>query len=436
MNVLRILWKKRAVILVLTLVFTCLGMGYTILAQVNKVSMTLSISYQGIEKGLNPDGTRFNVFEIASSEVLDRTLSKMNVPGLTVDGLRDRISIYALSPYNINEKIKEAKLEGGDYTYMPNEFSISYSQQNKFAPNHTRELLSALSESYKEVFMEKYTDKNLVLEDITIDKENYEYVEYESLYKNKIESMIEFLTKKNGENSTYQSKETQQTFGNLIYMLQNVMNVDLENLQSFIVKSKISKDPEGIVAQLGYDIDMLTLDYRRESYESTFVKETIDQYDSTVTDFVFIPTLDQSNNFYMNRTKTGLDYLADRSYDAGIEAEATRLAITEKQELIDAFSGELPQGEERGRLVAQVEALVAEIDNKLAYISDLAVRTTAEYNEYTTKDYLKFSIPEFSIKDIINLANAKQCAVYVLIGFLGSCLLVLLIKGVRKYHGA
>ena len=49
--------------------------------------------------------------------------------------------------------------------------------------------------------MEKYTDKSIVLEDIAIDKEGYEYVEYQKLYQNKIESMIEFLTKKNSENS-------------------------------------------------------------------------------------------------------------------------------------------------------------------------------------------------------------------------------------------
>ncbi len=436
MNILKTLWKKRIIIVAATLVVALLGMGYTILGQVNKVSMTLSISYQGIEKGLNPDGTKFNVFEITSSEVLNRTLSKVNVPGLTVDALKDRLNIYALSPYNINEKIKNAKLEGEDYTYIPNEFSISYSQQNKLAPNHTRELLNALSESYKEVFMEKYTDKSIVLEDIAIDKEGYEYVEYQKLYQNKIESMIEFLTKKNSENSTFQSAETQQTFGNLVYMLQNLMTIDLENLNSFIVKSKISKNPNGIVSQLGYDVDMLSLEYRRLSYESSFVKDTIDEYDSTVTDFVFIPTLDQSNNFYMNRTKTGLDYLTDRSYDAGIEAEAVRLAIAQKQALMSAFSGDIPQGEERARLAEQVDTLAKGIDEQLAYISDLAVKTTKEYNEYTTKDYLRFSIPEFSLRDIINLSNIKKGVIYAAVGFIGACLLILLIKGVRRRHGA
>ena len=214
------------------------------------------------------------------------------------------------------------------------------------------------------------------------------------------------------------------------------MTIDLENLNSFIVKSKISKNPNGIVSQLGYDVDMLSLEYRRLSYESSFVKDTIDEYDSTVTDFVFIPTLDQSNNFYMNRTKTGLDYLTDRSYDAGIEAEAVRLAIAQKQALMSAFSGDIPQGEERARLAEQVDTLAKGIDEQLAYISDLAVKTTKEYNEYTTKDYLRFSIPEFSLRDIINLSNIKKGVIYAAVGFIGACLLILLIKGVRRRHGA
>lgn len=181
---------------------------------------------------------------------------------------------------------------------------------------------------------------------------------------------------------------------------------------------------------------MLSLEYRRLSYESSFVKDTIDEYDSTVTDFVFIPTLDQSNNFYMNRTKTGLDYLTDRSYDAGIEAEAVRLAIAQKQALMSAFSGDIPQGEERARLAEQVDTLAKGIDEQLAYISDLAVKTTKEYNEYTTKDYLRFSIPEFSLRDIINLSNIKKGVIYAAVGFIGACLLILLIKGVRRRHGA
>ena len=112
--------------------------GYTILGQVNKVSMTLSISYQGIEKGLNPDGTKFNVFEITSSEVLNRTLSKVNVPGLTVDALqRPALNIYALSPITSMRKSRMPSLKAKTIPTYRTNFQSAI-QQNKLAPNHTR----------------------------------------------------------------------------------------------------------------------------------------------------------------------------------------------------------------------------------------------------------------------------------------------------------
>ena len=47
-------------------------------------------------------------------------------------------------------------------------------------------------------------------------------------------------------------------------------------------------------------------------------------YDPSVTKVVFIPALDSENEFYMNRTKIGIDYLtenASKANLAGDEAE-------------------------------------------------------------------------------------------------------------------
>ena len=85
-----------------------------------------------------------------------------------------------------------------------------------------------------------------------------------------------------------------------------------------------------------------------------------------------------------------------------------RLAIAQKQAPDECVFRRYPTREERARLAEQVDTLAKGIDEQLAYISDLAVKTTKEYNEYTTKDYLRFSIPEFSLPDIINLSNIKR----------------------------
>ena len=42
-------------------------------------------------------------------------------------------------------------------------------------------------------------------------------------------------------------------------------------------------------------------------------KETIDFYDANTTRVVFIPALDEERDFYMNRTKVGIDYLVEKA---------------------------------------------------------------------------------------------------------------------------
>ena len=51
----------------------------------------------------------------------------------------------------------------------------------------------------------------------------------------------------------------------------------------------------------------------RKTEEYNVLKEAIEMYDSTTTKVVFIPALDDSKEFYMNRTNIGLDYLSEKA---------------------------------------------------------------------------------------------------------------------------
>ena len=138
---LEVIFKKKGLIIFGMILFMLFQIAIKAVVQLNYVTMTMSISYPGVENGVNPDGTRFNIFEMTSDKVLERTLSKLNIPNITVDDLRSRINIYPILQINVNEKIKSATATGKDYSYFPNEYVIIYSQKNKLAPNHTTELL-------------------------------------------------------------------------------------------------------------------------------------------------------------------------------------------------------------------------------------------------------------------------------------------------------
>ena len=52
--------------------------------------------------------------------------------------------------------------------------------------------------------------------------------------------------------------------------------------------------------------------------------EAIDMYDAFMTRFVLIPTYDTEQEFYMSRTKVGVDYFAEEAKE--LLEEATELA--------------------------------------------------------------------------------------------------------------
>lgn len=57
--------------------------------------------------------------------------------------------------------------------------------------------------------------------------------------------------------------------------------------------------------------------------------KAIQEYDSYITGVAFIPSIDKDNNFYMNRTMTGIDYLTNDAYDAGLLTEKYEKRIQE-----------------------------------------------------------------------------------------------------------
>ncbi len=419
---LQVLYERKKLILLVTAAFVLIGSILNVVIYYNKQSMTLSLDYMGIEKGLNPDGSRFNVFEIKSDEVLERTLQKLNLPNLTIADIRDRISIESKMPGNAAQKVKEAKLSGTNYSYIPNEFIISYSQKSKLGKSHTIAFLTALSEAYTEYFNEKYSDKNDVLKVSEHNDSSYEYVEIAGVYQNKINAMIEYLQKRNNENKTFRSDETHQTFLNLITALENLRDIEVEKYRSFVVSSSLAKEQDVYLRKLDYTLSVLKRDYEKAQESTEFTRDAMEQYDPNITGTIFIPSLDIDDKFYMNKTQTGLDYLAQDAYERGIYAEEISAYIDNYEYLVAAFSKTVPT-DQHEKNEATAKTLLAEIDQRLLELSGLAYQTDSEYLEEKTRDYLSFEIPKYSVRGFVNLGYMIKLA---LLGFAISCFYVII----------
>lgn len=395
--------KQLACILTAAVVVSLLVTIYNSIAASHINYMILSLNYEGAKQGLNPDGSRFNINEIKSDEVLKQAINLMGDDSLSVNAVKDRITIDSKMPLSAIEKTAAAIASGSTYSYNPSEFDIYYSQKKKFGKNNTVDFINSLSKAYSEYFFNKYSEKNNVLEfDSTETFEEYDYYEIKQVLTDKVNSMVSYLGRHQAENPTFRSTNTGYTFENLVNMLLNLRDHNLEKLEAYIVQNQISRDKAGFIRKQQYLADKEMLNYSSNIQASEIIRDALETYDPYVTGIAFIPSVDGNDEYYMSRTKTGLDNLAVKSYNKGITANGLKERIDMRNYLSSKFSeASVSEGNPQ-----TADEMIEEICGHLEKISAVALLTDNEYISHKTKDYITFNLPEKSFKiPIIDFAK-------------------------------
>lgn len=87
-------------------------------------------------------------------------------------------------------------------------------------------------------------------------------------------------------------------------------NVELENYRSFIQEKGISKDPAEMKSTAAVKKIDLGNAYNRQMARYDVNCDAIKMYANEMATVVLVPTDDKTNQFYMSRTKIGVDYFA------------------------------------------------------------------------------------------------------------------------------
>lgn len=376
-------------------------------------TMILRCNYPEAAKGLYPDGTWFDIFAIKSETVLNDVIENHNITDMTTGELRDRVAVFAINDEDIISRTVAANTEGKDFYYITNEYTVTYNQKNKFAKNEAYDMLQYISEAYSDNFFANYTEKNTVLNfevgDIELDK--LEYVEIGEWFTKEIESMQQFITARANENGSYRATSTDQTFINIQKMLQNFKNTTLEKYIGFVSQSGLAKNKEEYIHKLNYKIDLLERGKSKQQAAHDFRIKAIQEYDSYITGVAFIPSIDKDNNFYMNRTMTGIDYLTNDAYDAGLLTEKYEKRIQENNTIKKNIESKNLTEEEYSRTKKTADEMIVDMCNQLKTISKIAVDTDNEYIKFKTFEYLEFVIPEKNILTLLSPVTALAVAI-------------------------
>lgn len=336
-------------------------------------SMIISLNYEIASKGLNPNNTRYNSYEIKSEEVLKDVIDRLKVTDrITVSELSDSIEID-----NVSKK----------EDYILTDYVVRYERNPKIEDINPEIVLSTLFDSYYDYFVRNYTTNNQILAYDEPDKDNCDYLNLIDKMEVEVNQIQNYINDRMKENVSLFSDGTSESYQSLMERAENLKSVDLKNLRNEIIENGVTMDLGLMTNVMAYKNELLNIEQKTNmaAYETRM--EAIDLYDSTLFPTISVPSVN-NNEYYISTTKTGLDYIfeeAKQYLNASLDAQNE---ISSNTYIINKMTGD-----DKNRMdETQLDICIQQVEEKIKTLADDTKTTDNAYIEYKTRQYLSFKI--------------------------------------------
>ena len=395
-------WKRKLFVLVIFFII-CAAFSCYFYSKSMLVSSTIvSLDYEEASKGLTPSHTRFNIFEVQSTEVMERLIDYAGLEGvITPEELSKCVKVKATHNENVS----------GSVNFISTSYTITFTQSDLIQERSVDSMLSLLCKAYREFFVENYGINHSILSfDVNDLKFNDEYLMTVDLLELKCNQLGKYVQLRKRENKNYQDSETGITFSALEQRVNNFYTYDLNRLRSYIIESGIANDKPSLNAMLDYKIRMDRLIYNKLMAAYDEDKKGIKIYDTAMSAIVMIPTEDRSNKYYMSRTKTGMDNMA-------LHADSQLYGATEKMEaisyntyLIEKMHTVAAQAEQ----VRKADTMIQQMKTSLQALASDIRKVDKAYTSYKARNFLSFRSTNNRFMDRIDVFSSVFGAVVLL----------------------
>ncbi|MBR3737199.1 MAG: hypothetical protein IKN26_00530 [Eubacterium sp.] len=376
---------------------------FFVLKSSSSASTDMSLNYEEAAYGLNPNSTRFYVYEIKSPEVVEGMLNYCGIDPESVD-MNNLIDCISVSPTN-------SKAFSEESLFISTTYRITMKKPSDIKGVPIRTLLNFLCKSYKDNLYAKYTENRSILS-FDIEKFNdQEYMVIADLFDLKAQQIEKYLNTRVKQNKTFTEKESDETFKSLVQKVDDIRNYDIAKYRSFVKEAGCSHDKARYIRSLGYVNRIDGIDYSKDMAAYTVYNQGIKLYNEAMANIVMIPSIDQEKNtYYMSRTKTGMDYMAKQADDYLLTAQETDKKIKLNEQIIKKMS----KGKNHSSDIQKANRMIEDIHKKFAEISKQTEIVDKAYVKYKTKDYLTFKSTSASLMQRLNVTKLFVIALVLL----------------------
>ena len=347
------------------------------------VHAIVSLNYSEASGALNSNGTRYNMAEIISDEVVERAIKKGALENVNVKQLKDCLVVYPCVQGGVGDESQY---------HISTEFAVEYHASGNTAHLDSENVIKLITSAYKEYYIEKYTD-NFKLDSEKPDFVQMEYMDIVSYLDKETQAILNYLYGMAEKNPSFVT-ENGSTFNSIAGKVHQFKETQInQNLRSLILQNGIVRDRNEYVDRLSYQNKNVDFDRQKNEASYRLCNEAIAMYSEEMTRVVLVPTWDQEGKYYMGRTKVGVDELSVMATNFSNHVASNEKEITDNNLIINKISS----SNQDAQIASSADALVESIYGSIKGFEKEAITAGREYSRHKMNQCIAVSIYGISL---------------------------------------
>ena len=363
------------------------------------VHAIVSLNYSEASGALNSNGTRYNMAEIISDEVVNRAIQKGALENVTVKELKNCLVVYPCVQGGVDDKSQY---------HISTEFAVEYHASKDTAHLDSENVIKLITSAYKEYYIEKYTD-NFSLDASKPEFSEMEYMDIVSYLDKETQAVLNYLYGMAEKNPSFIT-ENGSTFNSIAGKVHQFKETQInQNLKSLILQNGIARDKNAYVDRLSYHNKNVDFDRQKNDVSYRLCNQAIDMYSEEMTRVVLVPTWDQAGKYYMGRTKVGVDELSVMATNFSDYVASNEKEIMDNNLVMDKISS----SNQSPQLYLSADSLVDSIYESIKEFEKEAITAGREYSRHKMNQCIAVSIYGVSLMSEMKTLVLFAAFVYV-----------------------
>lgn len=389
--------QKRKRLAVWGVLFFLAGFAGQVCVKLWAPDMLMVFNYEEAARGQNPNVTRFNESDILSEPILEKVVQRGGLQ-LTAQRLAEFLSISTPLDAQKLDVTQESDLK------ISTEYRIHCSERVSLYQTNPKTVLNLLADVYWEDFVSNYAENDSILDLSFEELEGMEYLDVKDYLEVQANKLRNYIPQYSSESSSFRAAESGETFASLSQKISNFIEIELERYEAFALENSLSRNQLTYQSRMQYANRLLDTSRKKDMAAYDVRIEAIDMYNAYMTRFVLIPTYDTEREFYMSKTKVGVDYFADEAK----EHLESATELVEEMEHNAYASAQIGAVRPASSVCTQADRQIEEMKEELLNLSSQCRELSSAYIREKRDGYIQvgFTSPDVMGEAVLPLVLA------------------------------